>query len=248
MAEAPRHFPPTRWTFVEYAAQPDHPAQPAALADLLAQYLPALRAFLMAEFRVDESQAEDLLQGFVLEKVIKAGVLARADRGRGKFRTFLLSALTHFVISELRRAHAQKRSPTEGLVSLDELSEESREVGLPPAGSTFDVLFARQVVQVSVQRMKAQCEAAGRSDVWGVFECRLLNPIFEATEPASYEALVKRFGFQSPGHASNVLITAKRMFARVLRAAVAEYVDDPEEVETEVNELLAILSEPAAAG
>lgn len=248
MPAAPKQFPLTRWTFVEFAAQPEHPAQQKALDDLLSQYLPALRAFAAAEFRLDEPHAEDLVQSFVLEKVLKSGLLARADRRRGKFRTFLLNTLTNFVISELRKAGAQKRSPIEGVVSLDELLEDSRDLSASPGAAAFDVLFARQVIQESIKRMEAQCDASGRSDIWGVFQTRLLNPAFEGAEPAGYEELVQRFGFQSPGHASNVLITAKRMFARVIRAVIGEYTANPEEIESELNELLAILSESATPG
>ena len=248
MNGAQKEFPPTRWTFVEYAGQPDHPAQPKALADLLTQYLPALKAFLAAQFRVDDQQAEDLLQSFVLEKVLKVGVLARADRERGKFRTFLLHALSNFVISELRRARARKRAPEQSLVSLEELAEEGIEPALAAGAANFDVAFARHVIQQAVRRMQAQCEGTGRNDIWGVFIGRLLNPIFEQSEPSRYEELVERFGFQSPGHASNVLITAKRMFARILRTVVAEYAGSEAEIEAELNKLRAILSEAVVAG
>jgi RNA polymerase sigma-70 factor (ECF subfamily) len=247
MADTPKQFPLTRWTFVKFAAQPDHPAQARALADILTEYLPALRAFLMAQFRIDEQQAADLLQTFVLEKVIKGEVLAKAERQRGKFRTFLLNTLSNFIVSEARRSSAQKRSPREGSVSLDELASEGVEFAVDPRSASFDMIFARQVIQKAVQRMQRQCEESGRADIWGVFRCRLLDPIFEQAEPADYEELVKRFGFQSPGHASNVLITAKRMFARMLRSVVAEYVESEAQIDAELAELQAILSEPANA-
>jgi DNA-directed RNA polymerase specialized sigma24 family protein len=243
MADVPKQFPLTRWTFVEYAAQPEHPAQAKALSDLLSQYLPALNGFLVGQFRLDEQQAADLLQSFVLEKVIKAEVLARADRQRGKFRTFLLNTLTNFVISELRRARAQKRSPAQGALSLEEMASDGIEFPVAPLAASFDAAFARQTIQQAVARMQAQCEASDRKDIWGVFRGRLLDPIFDQTEPARYEELVERFSFQSPGHASNVLITAKRMFVRVLRSVVAEYVESETEIDAELAELQSILSE-----
>ena len=57
-----------------------------------------------------------------------------------------------------------------------------------------------------------------------------------------YEELVAKFGLRSPSEASNLLITAKRMFARVLREVVRETVADEAEVETEIMELKRILS------
>jgi DNA-directed RNA polymerase specialized sigma24 family protein len=248
MVEAHKQFPPTRWTFVEYAGQPDHPAQEKALSELLIQYQPALKAYLAAQFRIDEQQADDLLQSFVFEKVIQAGMLARADRQRGKFRTFLLHALTNFVISDLRRQQALKRSPAEGSVSLDELSDQTPELVREASGTGFDLAFARGVIGEALKRMEAQCEASDRADIWGVFAGRLLQPIFEAAEAADYETLVRRFGFQSPGHAANVLITAKRMFARILRSVVGEYVATESDIEAELKELQTILSAASGAG
>lgn len=54
--------------------------------------------------------------------------------------------------------------------------------------------------------------------------------------------MVEQFGFPSPTAASNALVTAKRMYARILRAVVAQYADDPHEVESEIAELRAIVN------
>ncbi len=79
-------------------------------------------------------------------------------------------------------------------------------------------------------------------EVWGVFEVRILAPILQGTEPADYRELVERFGLRSPSQASNVLITGKRMFERVLRSVVAEYARDERDVDEEIGELREILA------
>jgi len=76
----------------------------------------------------------------------------------------------------------------------------------------------------------------------GVFECRLLAPALEGTDPVDYGELVRRFGLQSPSQASNVLVTAKRMYARTLRGVVAEYSGDAAEIEAEIGDLHRILA------
>jgi RNA polymerase sigma-70 factor (ECF subfamily) len=242
MDERNRNFPPTRWTQVEAAAQPPHSAQETALADLLQQYLPALKEYLLVQFRVDPAQADDLLQSFVLDKVLKAGLLSHADRQRGKFRTFLLNTLTNFVISEQRRATAGKRAPQHGSISLDLLPEEAAEIQLEQRVAAFDLAFARQLINEAANRMRAQCEGSNRPDIWGVFESRILSPILDDVKPLGYEELIARFGFQSPAQASNVLITAKRMFVRMLRSVVAEFVEGEENIDAEIDELRAILA------
>jgi hypothetical protein len=69
----------------------------------------------------------------------------------------------------------------------------------------------------------------------------VLLPALEGAEPAAYDELVKQFELASPDQASNVLVTGKRMFARCLRDAVAEYVDD-DEIEQELRELKALIA------
>jgi len=70
-----------------------------------------------------------------------------------------------------------------------------------------------------------------------VFECRVVKPILDGSPPADYRELVERFGFRSPSQASNALTTAKRMYARSLRAAVGQYAGDHAEIETELADL-----------
>jgi hypothetical protein len=77
--------------------------------------------------------------------------------------------------------------------------------------------------------------------VWGVFEARLLGPLLHGAEPTDYEELVGRFGLASAAQASNVLMTGKRMFARIIRAVVGEYALGDEEIESEIRELYAVL-------
>ena len=94
--------------------------------------------------------------------------------------------------------------------------------------------------------MQQQCEDAGRADLWGVFQCRLVVPLLKGSQPVSYEQLIEQFGLTSPAQASNILMTAKRMYARALRAVVAEYASDEEDIESELRDLRGILARCAA--
>jgi hypothetical protein len=107
---------------------------------------------------------------------------------------------------------------------------------------TFDIAWARGVIDQAVTQMRAECEKSGRTDVWSVFEYRILEPTLEGSEPLSYQQLVERFGFRSPSEASNILVTAKRMYARTLRGVVGQYACDDGEVESEIAELRKILA------
>ncbi len=76
----------------------------------------------------------------------------------------------------------------------------------------------------------------------GVFEARMLDPLLNQTAPMPYDKLVARFGLRSPFEASNLLITAKRMFARALHEVVRETVAADRDVELEIQELKRILA------
>jgi DNA-directed RNA polymerase specialized sigma24 family protein len=234
-------FPKTEWTLVSAAGKSEMPANRAALESVLVRYLPVLKAHVVMQYRVSEDQAADWLQSFVLKKVLEKNLIAHADQNRGKFRSFLIRALHNFIIQQIRRAQTEKRCPAGAMMPLDEVSERDMTQVDDPRIEGFDVAWARGILAETIQRMEKQCAESGRADVWGVFECRILKPIFEDVEPLPYEKLVARFNLQSPAHASNFLITAKRMFSRFLRSVVAEYARDAREVEEEIQELKAIL-------
>jgi len=236
-----RSFPSTHWSFVDEAAAGSDEGARKALGELVLRYLPALRAHLVLRKRLSRDMAEELLLSFVAQKVVEEELVAKADRQRGKFRTFMLTALDRYVANRLRDAKAEKRHPSgRKVVSLtDELHEAAASEN--PA-TAFDTAWAREVISQCLARMEAECRDSGRPDVWGVFECRLLSPLLGGDAPEPYDALVKRFEFNSPTQAANVLITAKRMFARTIRAVVGEYVADEQEVEEEIADLREILS------
>jgi DNA-directed RNA polymerase specialized sigma24 family protein len=234
-------FPPTQWSELGRAGVGDlH-----ALDHLLRRYLPALKTHLVLKRRLQPDRADDLLQSFVADKVLMGDLLARADREKGKFRTFLLTALERYLISALRHETAKKRSPGEGsLLELDEYADDARVES--DAAEAFDRAWARQVIREVLRRMQAECEASGRNDLWGIFEQRVVAPVLDGAVVGSYDQLTAQYGFQSAVQASNALITAKRMFARVLRAVVAEYAKDQREVDQELVELRTILSRGGA--
>jgi RNA polymerase sigma-70 factor (ECF subfamily) len=240
-------FPNTNWSMVARAgSHVPSSVRRRTLEALLRQYLPALRAYLAARRRgLGADRLDDLLQGFLASKVLEQQILRRADQARGRFRTFLLTALDRYAVDEFRKEGAAKRSPGEAAVaSLYAVAEAEH----PPqeAADLFDLEWARQAVSLALGRMRRECESGGRGDVWAVFEARVVAAAFDGAEPLPYERLVERFGFASPEQAANVLITGKRMFARNLREVVAEYADDDADAAEEVVLLKRILAQARA--
>jgi RNA polymerase sigma-70 factor (ECF subfamily) len=234
-------FPETQWSLVGRAARRD-PLGREALGELLLRYQPAMKSHLVRRKGIDLDRADDLLQGFIASKVIEHELVADARREKGRFRSFLLTALDRYVISEFRREGARKRQPDGSWAPQEAI--ESHDV--PAQADAFDVDWARQVIAESLRRMEADCRRSGREDLWGLFQCRVVAPVLENAAPLPYEELIRRFGFQSPGQASNAIITAKRMFARILRSLVGEYAPTEEEVEDEIRDLRKILAAASA--
>jgi hypothetical protein len=239
-------FPTTHWSEVSQAGSVDPAIRRAALERLVRQYLPAFRAHLLAYKRIPADQAEELLQGFLCDQIVAGDLIAHADRTRGRLRTFLLTALDRYLLKARRYAMADKRGG--GIAPLSIGGEGVDPVGEnPPAGLDFDLAWARQVVSQALDRMQTECNETGRQDLWELFQCRIVTPLMIGTPAPRYQALVERFAFKSPAQASNLLITAKRMFARALRSTVSEYSSE-NQVEEELLDLWNIFSHARTAG
>ncbi len=234
-----RPFPVTRWSLVVRAADTDAAIKRIALTELLEQYLPALRSYLRFSKHQNPDRADDLLQSFLASKVLDQDLIERADQRRGKFRTYLLTALDRFIVNQHRFDRAQKRSP----VKSESLEESVEPVGDEAEPSDcFEVAWARQVLHRTIKQMQQECHGTGRDDLWLVFDARVLSPTLGDCPLVAYEELVQRAGFSSPVRAANALVTAKRMFVRNLRAVIGEYEAEEAEIDEEINDLHAILS------
>lgn len=255
-------FPSTHWSAVTEAAG-QAPDARQALGELLARYMPAMRTYLVLDRRMDRHRADDLLQGFVVDRMLERNLLAKADPTRGRFRTFLLACLNNHIAMQFRRDGAASRHPGPGkLLPLgehrapEELGDEAMrgdEVDALPvdftvdAADVFDVAWARQVLGEALERMRRECDVALRPDLWALFHGRVVAPALNGARPLDYAELTRRFGFASPAEATNALATAKRMFLRMLRSVVAEYADAGE-VDEELLRLKNFLARAGSGG
>jgi RNA polymerase sigma-70 factor (ECF subfamily) len=239
-AEQPGGFPSTHWSIVDSVGREDSRGERPALEALLKRYLPALRGYLLRRRALQPDRIDDLLQGFVTSKVLESGLIARGDRNRGRFRTLLLTALDHFVVSQIRHDQAVKRGAGK-IASLDFEHDFPAPGGAAPSkADAFDVAWARQILRETLVRMQGQCESDGRPDIWGVFESRVLKPELEGAQPPSYSQVVELYGYRSPTQMWNAVRTGKHLFTRILRSVIAEYEGSGDEIEAELQDLRAI--------
>jgi len=236
----------TCWSLIVRAGDLDKAGRTIALGELLDTYLPVLRAFAMGSLRLRAEQADDLVQGFVADKMLERNIVGEADRSKGRFRSFLIRSFRNYFISEIRRQRAAVRGVAPELrVNVDDAQELIGEE--PRFEKELTIEWARQVLDQAVTRMRAECQARARDDIWAVFEGRILRPILEDAAPLSYDELVGARGIQSPAQASNILITGKRMFQRMIEDVVRETVDGESDVGAEIADLIRALSSGQAA-
>lgn len=231
-------FPTTQWTGVEHAGQSNTVGR-VALSDLLMRYLAPLRAHLVLRRRLSAEEAEDLLQSFIMGRVLEHDLVSAASREKGRFRTFLLVALDRFVSNAIRDRKRHCRSPGQA-GSLEDAADVADPQ--PTPSDAFEIAWAREVLLHAAQRMREACIGSGRPDLWRVFEARVLGPTLHGAEPTPYDDLAEELSIPTAHAASNLLVTGKRMFARSLRGVVSEYIDDESHIGQEIDEIRAILA------
>ncbi len=220
-------FPITPWSSVRVVATSTGVSRQQALEILLRRYYPAMHSYLVRVRRIGSSEADDLLQSFIADKILAGDLIRHADERRGKFRTFLLTSLNHYSISRFRSSRSSEAHshPTQPL---------STEIGPP---MVVEIAWAREMLASVLVAMERECQEIGRPDVWIIFRGRILAPIFAGVAPVAYPDLAKQAGVASSLQAANLLVTAKRMFVRLLREAISEYAQDDQEIDDEIQDL-----------
>lgn len=220
----------------------DASADPMALEELLGLYWGPIYAYIRRSGCTRE-EAADLAQEFVTQRIVAGALLDRADPVRGRFRTFVKTALKNFLIDQDRRRRAQRRSPAAGAsivrgLSLDAV--EPREEDDP--GRAFDRQWAATVLSNALARVQDACEKDGQAAHWTAFERTVVRPALGRTEAPSLAELAAEAGEASPERISAMIQTVRRKFKRTLRAMIEETVADPAQAEDEVSVLREFLS------
>src|ERR1700740_487851 len=158
-------FHTTHWTVVLRAreTQSDGSAQ-KALSDFCEAYWPPLYAFVRHRGHASP-EAQDLVQGFFAH-LLEQNTLSRADREKGKLRTFLLGSFQNFLFNEYDRARALKRGGGHQILSIDELLPEAEASMMETMhlsdSAAYDLVWASNVVKRAWQRLEKEFETEGK--------------------------------------------------------------------------------------
>lgn len=227
-------FVTTHWSVVLSAQDKDSPDARRALETLCRAYWFPLYSFVRRQGR-SPHDAQDLTQEF-FARLLEKEYLKSAARDKGRFRTFLLVALKHFLANEWDRQHAQKRGGFSSIVSIDQDLAESRFAAEPAHQLQPDVLFDRQWATSLLERTMSQLHdeyaATGRARLF-----ELLRGCLAREESAlTYAEIAGRLNLTEAA----VKMAVQRLRTRyreILRAQIAETVASPDEVEEEIRHL-----------
>jgi RNA polymerase sigma factor (sigma-70 family) len=239
----PHGFATTRWSLVLAAGRGDAPEADAALAALCEVYWYPLYAYVRRSGHPAD-EARDLTQEF-FARLLEKHYLRAADSERGRFRSFLLTALKRFLSREWHRARSLKRGGGRRMLSLDFELGESRFRLEPVTDVTPESLYERRWALTMLDRVMARLredfERSGKRDDFDRLKVFLTG---EAAAP-SYRDVADTMG-TTEGAVKVAVHRLRRRFREAVLAEIAQTVAAPEEVSEELRHLFqAIRSRPS---
>jgi RNA polymerase sigma factor (sigma-70 family) len=242
-SDSASRFATTRWDVVLASAETQAPGADAALSDLCRTYWRPLYAFVRRR-GYSPADAEDLVQTFFAQ-FLQDRTVKKADRLRGRFRTFLLTSLQNFLANEWHRANAAKRGGKFRFVAFDQLASEERDaldaIDAVSPEIAFDVRWARAIIHAALAHLRQEAEVHGKKEVFDE-----LKVFLTAADPSSYESAAARLGI--PLNAVKTAIHRLRgNFRTTVRREVARTVSSPTEIDEELRYLRSILASSEGA-
>jgi RNA polymerase sigma factor (sigma-70 family) len=235
----PRHFATTHWSLVS-AARADQASQTKArdaLEELCRSYWYPLYAFVRSRGH-EAVDAQDLTQAF-FTRIMETGGFASADRELGRFRSYLLGAMKHFLAAEWHRAQTQKRGGQVQFIAWDALDPEARYAGTSKQSDhpeqLFDREWALQTIAGALAALRDEMEQAGKSE-----QFEALKGSLTGGDDSSRKEIVARLGMSE--NAVKVAVHRLRQrYRKILRATIAETVSDEANLDDEMSYLVAVL-------
>lgn len=230
-----RGFASTLWSVVLAARDPEAPGRQEALRTLIEAYWKPVYFFVRRKGS-DAETAKDLTQGF-FAALLERNFLQYVRKDRGRFRSFLLTALEHFLADEHDRAQALKRGGGRRVFSLDYGSAE-RELREPAASESADGAFRRdwalRVLARALEALRTSFRGSGREEE---FEALRLHLSAGGDTPPSYADLARRLGI-SEQDVANRVHRARGAYREAILEVIRAYSETEEDAREELRDLL----------
>ena len=238
--ESPGMFPQTRWSLVVNARSDSSDSRDSAVNELYRMYWYPVYAYVRMRGQ-SAHNAEDLTQGFFAHMLTTEWLQKVEKRERGKMRSFLLSALQNFMISEWRKETAQKRGGGEIIYSIEAEMAEERFANEPKIEESPESLFERRWAVTLLGRvfesMKSEYLAADKLETYET----LLPLLNDPGKKFDYESEARKLE-TSAGNLRVMAFRMRKQFRAILKDEVAETVSNADEVDEEMAHLRVILA------
>jgi RNA polymerase sigma-70 factor (ECF subfamily) len=232
-------FATTRWSVVVAAGRRSSPESREALAMLCSGYWFPLYGFVRAQ-GFSTHDAQDLTQEF-FSRLIESNSIGDADRARGRFRTFLIAALKHFLANERDRARAKKRGGGRHVLPLDFDAGEDRLSREPTHHATPEKIFERRwalaLLETVLARLREDFQAGEKRELFD----RLKGSLAGQRDAGGYASIAAELGM-TEGAVKVAVHRLRRRYRELLREEIAQTVADPADVDQEIRDLFAALS------
>jgi len=230
-AAASRTFGTTHWTVVLNAGRAPSAEAERAMAALCETYWYPVYAFIRRQGG-SADDAMDLTQGF-FARLLEKRDLASVDRGRGRFRSWLVAAVKHFLANERDRSRADKRGGGRRAISIDAANAESRYRLEPSHELTPERVFERRwaltLLDQVLTALRMEFEAEGKD---GLFDA-LKAFIGGRPDDSRYGDLARQLGM-AEGAVRMAAHRLRRRYRELLRQHIAQTVETPEQIEEEI--------------
>jgi RNA polymerase sigma-70 factor (ECF subfamily) len=232
-------FATTHWSVVLSASRPESAHYQQALESLCRTYWFPLYAYLRRH-GYDTHQAEDHTQAFLACLLEKHG-LRLAEPGRGKFRSFLLAALKHFIANERAWAGARKRGGGRTVLSLDSRSAEAQYALEPRDELSPEKLFERSwaltVLDRAMARLAAEAAASNKQQQFD----RLKTYLTAGKDAVAYHKVAAELQM-SEGAVKVAVHRLRRRYRELLRDEIAQTVATQDQIDEEIRHLFSALA------
>jgi RNA polymerase sigma-70 factor (ECF subfamily) len=235
----PGQFATTHWSVVLAAGQGDDTRAREALEKLCRAYWYPLYAFVRRQNR-SPHDAQDLTQEF-FARLLESSALARVDRTKGRFRSFLLASLKHFLANQRDHDRAQKRGGGQALLSFDAATAETRYRLEPTDEATPEKAYEKQwaltLLELVMARLRAEHAAAGKKRQFEQLKGSLLGD----KSMLLYAEIAAQEGVSE----SAVKMSVSRLrlrYRELIYDEIAHTVSSPSEIEDEIRHLLAAIT------
>ena len=239
-AGQPWNFRTTHWSVVLAAGGSPAPEAAVALERLCATYWYPLYSFLRRQGQ-SPHDAQDLTQSFFAQ-LLEKNSLQSVNPGKGKFRSFLLSSLKHFLANERDRAGALKRGGAIAFISWEEAGAEERHrqadsLALTP-DKAFEQTWAMTLLERVLAKLRTDYADAGQSALFDALQIFLTGD--KGAVP--YAEMAARLNLGESALKMSIQ-RLRRRFGELLREEIAHTVSRPEEIDEEIRALFAAASQ-----